>query len=222
MNVTIILSGGSGARFGSDTPKQYHKLCGRDVIAYPIAAAQQSQLCNHVIVAAHKPYIKYLDDTYGIECCQGGATHNETVANALRYVADVHPDCCHILFADSARPLVTSELLDKYFIQLEDFDAVITTQKITDSLGKDGEQFVDRTGYYLIQKPEAFRFAGLSRVFDANSTATAIVQQLQPDARIDCCFDMGNNIKVTLPEDIAIAEALLSINQGLGRLGGSI
>jgi len=221
MNITIILSGGYGARFDSDTPKQYHKLYGHDVIAFPFTAAQQSQLCECIIVAAHEPYIRYLNNTYGAECCSGGETHNETVSNALRYVGGKYPKCQNILFADSVRPLVTSEIIDKYFEHLKDFDGVVTVQKITDSLGKYSEQFVDRKGYYLIQKPEAFRFAKLYEVFDANRDTTAITQQMPSDAKIEYSFSLRNNVKITYPEDLRIAETLLSFKHDARLSGGS-
>jgi 2-C-methyl-D-erythritol 4-phosphate cytidylyltransferase len=153
-----------------------------------------------------------MTDTYGVECCAGGATHNESVGNALRYAAERYPNCAKILFADSARPFVTPELIDKFFALLDTRDGVIAAQKITDSIGKIGEQFVDREEYYMIQKPEAFKFAELREIFDAGAAATAIVQQMPPEARIERCYDLKRNIKITYPEDLSCAEALLDMN----------
>ena len=212
MNIVVILAGGSGVRFNSNKPKQYHQLLGKEVISYTVSAVQEAQLCDTVIIAAHDPYLMQLAERYGVNCCKGGQTHNETVSNALVHINENYPTCCKVLFADSVRPLITADLIDKYFLLLDEFDSVITAQYVTDSLGKEGEQFVSRDRYYLIQKPEAFKFNILSQVFDVNSQTTAIVQQMPKDSKVNKYFDMRYNLKITYLEDLQIAEALLSKN----------
>ena len=208
-NIVVVLSGGKGVRFGDSTPKQYHKVLGRDVISYPIKAAQKSKLCGHVVVAASEEYIEYLSQTYGVECCMGGDTHNRSVKNALDYVQLKYPDCEKILFADSARPFISGELIDEYFPYLDHYDSVITAQKITDSLGYEGVRFTSRANYYLIQKPEAFLFKTLYDNFDAESECTAVVQQMPQGSRIMKYFKHHQNLKITGPADILIAEQLM-------------
>ena len=211
MNITVILSGGSGERFGGDVPKQYAMLDKREVIAYPITAAKNSAKTDKVIVVAHEAYDEHLTTQYAIECVRGGRTHNESVKNALNYIMENKYHCKNILFLDAARPFVTEEIIDKYFELLSDYDAVITTQHITDSLGKGGEQFVKRDDFFLIQKPEAFIFQLLYKYFDVASTVTAIIQQLPVDVKCYNCFNEKQNMKITYPNDMKIAEQLLKI-----------
>ncbi|MEZ3503527.1 MAG: 2-C-methyl-D-erythritol 4-phosphate cytidylyltransferase [Lachnospiraceae bacterium] len=213
MNIVVILSGGTGVRFGGKIPKQYMQLCGQDVISYPINAAGCAGSCEHVIVAAHHPYAEYVKEKYKVECCRGGNTHNETVYQALTFVKENYPNCGKILFADCVRPFLTANIIDEYFTKLEDTDAVITAQHITDSLGKKGMQFVPRDDYYLIQKPEAFRFDMLWKAFDCGSEKTAIVQQMPPEARVELYYGMQYNLKITYPEDLHLAEAILLENK---------
>ncbi|MDR2089694.1 MAG: 2-C-methyl-D-erythritol 4-phosphate cytidylyltransferase [Clostridiales Family XIII bacterium] len=209
MNATVILSGGIGVRFGGETPKQYQMLLGEEIIAYAVRAAKASALTDRVLIVAQREHTKRLENAYGIECAEAGATHNASVKSALEYVKTRLPACENALFADAARPFLTAERIDEYYGLLEDCDAVITARRITDSLGRDGEAFTDRSLYYLIQKPEAFRFGMLSERFDAYSPCTAIVQQLPPEANVRKRFGTEHNMKITHPEDLFLAEALM-------------
>lgn len=205
MNISVVLSGGKGLRFGGKEPKQYHLLNGKAVISYVVDTLERSAQTDKILIVASQPL------NYNADYVKGGATHNESVKNGLDYIQDKYPYCKNVLFVDSVRPFITAKTVDAYFAALTEYEAVITAQHITDSLGKNGEQFVDRMDYYLIQKPEAFRFDLLYQYFDAQSTHTAIVQQLPAAARIYKYFDIGMNIKITYPDDLAIAEQLMKM-----------
>ncbi|MDR2132596.1 MAG: 2-C-methyl-D-erythritol 4-phosphate cytidylyltransferase [Clostridiales Family XIII bacterium] len=209
MNVTVILSGGSGVRFGGETPKQYQMLLGEEIIAYAVRAAKASALTDRILIVAQREHTERLAYAYGVECAEAGATHNASVKSALEYVKPRCPACENVLFADAARPFLTAERIDECFGLLEDCDAVITARRITDSLGREGEAFTDRSLYYLIQKPEAFRFRMLCERFDADSPCTAIAQQLPPEANVRKRFGTENNMKITHPEDLFLAETLM-------------
>ncbi|MDR0220520.1 MAG: 2-C-methyl-D-erythritol 4-phosphate cytidylyltransferase [Lachnospiraceae bacterium] len=204
MNISIILSGGSGLRFGSEKPKQYHILGGKEVIAYVVEAVSRSRLTDKTLIVASAPL------AYEADYAPSGKMHNDSVKSALDHIHAHYPECEKVVFLDAARPFVTGETVDKYYEFLDDYDAVITAQRITDSLGKEGVRFVDRTDYFLIQKPEAFRFALLYEHFAAESAKTAIVQQLPDEARVYNYFDYGLNLKITYPDDIIIAEELMN------------
>lgn len=204
MNISVILSGGKGERFGSREPKQYHSLNGKEVIGYVVDTLKQSIQTDKILIVASRP----LD--YDADYVQGGKTHNESVRNGLDYIRENYP-CKNVLFVDSARPFITAQTVDLFFSRLSEYEAVITAQHITDSLGKNGEQFVERAEYYLIQKPEAFRFDMLYDCFDAESARTAIVQQLPVNTQLYKCFDIGMNMKITYPDDLVIAEQLMKM-----------
>lgn len=204
MNIVVILAGGLGVRFGQKKPKQYHLLNGTEVIEYVYNAAVSSRLADKTIIVSSESL------RYEADYAPGGATHNESVKNAITYVEQQYPSCEKIVFADSVRPFVSSRMIDTYFELLDDYDAVITAQHITDSLGKKNISFVDRSDYFLIQKPEAFRFPVLQAHFHADSPKTAIVQQMPPEARICNCFEYRQNMKITYPEDLRVAEIFLS------------
>jgi 2-C-methyl-D-erythritol 4-phosphate cytidylyltransferase len=205
MNISVLLSGGRGTRFGGALPKQYRALLGEEVVAYSIRALKASALTDRILAVAQPEHMARLKDTYGLECTAAGDTHNGSVQNGLAYIERRYPDCEHVLFHDAARPFLRADLVDAYYGFLEEFDAVVTAQHVTDSLGRMGEIFVDRTPYYLIQKPEAFRFAALRGRFSADSPATAIAQQLPQGSRIKTYFEYGQNMKITYGADLFLA-----------------
>ena len=131
MNIVMVLSGGSGLRFGGSVPKQYMQLCGSDVVSYPVNAAKRSKKCAHIIVAAHDPYMEYIREKYKVECCRGGNTHSETVYHALTFVKKNYPNCSNILFADSVRPFLTADIIDEYFTK-QKFNTTITMSDLDD------------------------------------------------------------------------------------------
>ena len=92
---------------------------------------------------------------------------------------------------------------------LDDYDAVVTAQHITDSLGSYLFKEVDRSQYYLMQSPEAFRFPLLSSVFNENSNLTEVTQQLPDGSSIYLNFEFVNNYKLTYPEDLVFLKTMI-------------
>lgn len=211
MNISIILSGGAGRRFGNDLPKQYNKLLGREVIEYSINALQKSSQTDDIIILCDSNYIDCLKEKYNIVCITGGISRNESLKKGLDYIKYKYSDCKKVFITEAARPFLTSNIVDKYLKNLDKFDAVITTKKITDSLGKRNEAITCRDDYYLIQAPEAFRFDLLYRYFKAESDITATVQQLPSERKVMEYYDFKFNLKITYPEDMIIAEQIMKL-----------
>lgn len=209
MNISLILSGGTGSRMGGDLPKQYQSLAGKEIIAYTIDALKTSPLINEIVVVAASGFIEKIADRYDVITVRGGDSRNESLRNGLEYIAMNFPMCEKVFINEAARPFITSKVVDEYLTLLNLYDAVITTQPITDSLGKEGEAVTDRSQYYLIQAPEAFRFKLLYEYFSAESPVTATAQQLPPQSKVYRNFDFRNNIKITYPEDLILAEQLM-------------
>jgi len=214
MNVALILAGGSGARFGGEMPKQYHLLMGKEVIAYSVDALRKSALTETIIIIAGKESIQHLFETYRVTCIEGGASRNASIRNGLDYIKSAYPACRNLFINEAVRPFLTPDLADRYYRYLDEYDAVITAQQITDSLGRDGEAVTNRSEYYLIQAPEAFRFDLLYRNFSADSPITATVQQLPAERRVMKYFDFRHNMKITYREDLLHAEQIMRMYSG--------
>ena len=211
MNIGMILSGGSGARFGNALPKQYHELMGKKVISYSVDALTASQNIDVVIVVADPEFISEIKEKYPVACIPGGSTRNQSLRHGLEYIRSTFLDCEKVFITEAARPFLTTEIVDTYLHSLDEYDAVVTTQKITDSLGRIGEAVTMREEYYLIQAPEAFRFSMLYEYFKADSTISATVQQLPAERNVLNYYDFRHNLKITYPEDLVMAEHLMQI-----------
>ena len=199
-NIGVILAGGSGRRFGSALPKQYLHVNGKEVIAYVINAFRESVAVDDFFVVVNPCYMDFVKEKFGVNAIESGDERNITVFNALSYIREYYPDCEKVIFADSARPLIRGAHLDDICIILDEYDAVITTAAITDSLGYKSGELVNRKDYFLVQTPEAFRLETL-KGFRADSAATAIIQQC--DYKSIYHYDkIKNNFKVTYPDDL--------------------
>ena len=200
MNAAMILSGGSGQRFQSALPKQYHRILGKMVIEYVVEAALSAKKIDTVlIVGAPSPALKRLLKKYPcVITAPGGSKRNETILNGLHTLNDL--SCDKVVILDAVRPLVTGELLDTYISLLEEGqEAVSTVQPITDSLGCLDAHEVDRSRYYLMQSPEAYDFHLLYRHFDPESPLTEVAHQLPKGLKLALYKDFPENPKLTYP-----------------------
>lgn len=209
MNAALILSGGAGRRFNSELPKQYHRIGGKMLIEYVLAAAFGARGIDTVVVAGHDcAALARLARAHSLNVAPGGARRNDTLKNGLDYLKA--RACENVVILDAVRPMVTSELIDAYIGFLHDgYDAVSTAQPITDSLGCYDMHAVDRSRYYLMQSPEAYRFEPLYDCFNCDSPLTEVAQQLPEDIKLKLYFDFPENPKLTYPwEKAYIAQAL--------------
>lgn len=199
-NVGVILSGGSGKRAGTTIPKQYCKVKDKMVIEYVIDAFKKSKLIDAIIIAADQTYYEYIEK-YDCILVEGGKERKDTINNVLEYVKSSSIECEKIIFHDSARPLIKSEYLDECIQLLDEYESVITTSKITDSLGCISGENVARENYFLIQTPEAFVFQTLYNNFDVKQEYTAIVQYLKDKSRVYNNYNLTDNMKITYSSD---------------------
>lgn len=212
MNVGVVLSAGSGTRFGANVPKQYHYLAGKEVISFAISSLKNSKLVDEILIVAAEEYCSELCERYDVVTICGGDTRNKSLWAALQYVKNNY--CCeNIIILEAARPMVTECIVDQYISLLDQYDGVITCKKISDSLGAYDKNVILRDDFYLIQAPEAFRFNLLYDNFSPESEITATSQQLPPLSKIYLNFDFMTNHKITYPEDLVYCECMMRYEQ---------
>ena len=210
MNIALILSGGVGKRFVSDLPKQYNLINGKPVIDYVIEACLDSKKTDKVIVVcdpAYKQFSKYLESGK-IETVVNGKERYDSLNNGVEYIKN-HYDCQNICILDAAAPLVYPELIDDYFSKLNEYDCVITCQKITGELGNYEYDILSRDSFYMSQSPEAFDFELIKTHFRPDFYSSELANQLPRDTKRYLNFDFNFNLKITYDSDLACAKALL-------------
>ena len=218
----IVPAAGSGARFGSEVPKQYLELSGNPLIYHAIKA-----LCGcpriagvWVILSPGDAWWQAYDwSSLGpkleVLFC-GGASRGETVVNGLAAIADVLADDDWVLVHDAARPCLSQQMLAALCDQLAD-DPVggILAVPVADTLKRaDADQRIvateSRDGLWQAQTPQMFRYrllrealAGKLALTDEAGAIEAV--GLQPRlVRSD-----ASNLKVTFPADLRLAELIL-------------
>jgi 2-C-methyl-D-erythritol 4-phosphate cytidylyltransferase len=209
--VALIVAAGRGERLGSDGPKAFVRLGGRPMVEWSIEAL--SAVCDQVVVAL-PPGVHAPAGTLGVP---GGAQRSLSVRNALHEAAG-DP----VLVHDAARPLLTVELAQACLDALDarDLDAAIAAAAVTDTIKEaGGDQIVERTlersRLWAIQTPQAFRREALERALaqpdDVVAAATddaALVEAL--GGRVGIVEAPRENLKVTTPLDLRLAELLLA------------
>lgn len=177
MNVAMILSGGSGKRFGQEVPKQYQLVLGKPVVQYVVEANRQAEKIDKILVVCAEEYKEWFEKDLKVEVCLGGSERNISFMNGLNYIKE-HYDCKKVMVFDAMRPFVTPELINIYMDKLDEYEVVATCQRTVDSLGCLDFHECDRSRYYILQSPEAFRFDVIYDNFDPNSPLVEAYQQL--------------------------------------------
>lgn len=211
----LIVAAGSGRRLGADRPKALVELAGKQLFRWSLEACFAAGSVGPVLIAAPAGYSDDFE-VEGVEVVTGGKTRSESVARGLERVESEL-----VMVHDAARPLVSPGLIDGTIARLAQsphLDAVIAATPATDTvkrMGEDGlvETTVDRSALRLAQTPQAFRTAALRRAMAAGDPASATDDASLIEAAggsVGVIDAPSGNIKVTIPEDLAIAALLLA------------
>lgn len=216
----MLAAAGSGQRLGAGGPKALVEVAGKPLIAWSLAAFEQASSIAGVTIAAppgHEGWIAELAPAATV--VSGGATRAESVSLAL---ATVETEA--VAVHDAARPLLSSELVDRLATRLlaSAVDCVIAAAPVADTLKRAGEggevtATVSRDGLWGAQTPQAFRTEALRRAQDAagdrgdleRATDEAwLIEQAGGSVLLEPAGIP--NLKVTDAVDLAVAAALLS------------
>lgn len=205
--VALIMSAGTGTRFGADKPKQYCNMAGKPIIEYALDACKHSTLVDEIVIVAADDYVEELHNEYGYPVTKGGDNRTKSLANGLKYIADNYY-CEKVIIANAVCPLMTEKQVDRYFRLLDDYDYVLTTWKVVSTLGRYDGTLVNRDDYFQCMEPEAYRFQLLYENYKSDYPLPYIFHQLPKDAKGYYCFDYPYTMKITYQRDVQIAEIL--------------
>ena len=214
----IIVAGGSGTRMGAALPKQFLDLCGKPVLYWSIKAfmdalpdvrlilvlpAQQLSLGNIVLQA----FQERIDTTI----VAGGDTRFASVAAGLKEV----PADAVVLVHDGARPLVSVRVIQQCYETAREQGSAIPVIPVADSirqLSGTSSRAIPREGLHIVQTPQAFRAALLQQAFrqpyqDAFTDEASVLEAA--GGMIHLIEGERSNLKITTPEDLVIAAALM-------------
>ena len=215
----IFVAGGSGTRMGGEVPKQFLPLDGKPILQWTIERfleAEPEMKIITVLPHTHFQTWKNLCATHSFDCPQtlvaGGLTRFHSVQNALRKV----PDGVVVSIHDGVRPLATPALIRRMLDRMQAGErALLPVVKVVDTLRSTdpGLPAPDRSRTVAVQTPQMFLSedikAAYAQAYDLSFTDDASVAER---AGIPLAFEEGErfNLKITTPEDLVLAEAVLT------------
>ncbi len=219
----IIVAGGEGKRMGTVVPKQFLMLAGKPVLYHTLKqfleAFEDLQIIlvlPEVHVAAGQEVIDAFFDYSRISIAIGGATRFHSVKSGL---AQIHDDNAIIAVHDAVRCLVSKQLIVECFNMAANVGTALPVLACTDSVrivNDNTNEFFPRANVKLVQTPQVFHSKIIIPAYniefkekytDEASVVDAFGMQLQLVDGDD------ENIKITTPKDILLAEYILSGRQ---------
>ena len=226
----VVLAGGQGKRMQSKVQKQYLMLGGRPLITYALEAFENSRIDEVVLVAGagEEEYARTeIVEAYGFSKVKavvaGGKERYHSVYEGLKALKG----CDYVLIHDGARPLVTEEIIMRAVEGAQQYEACVVGMPVKDTIKlADNQAFAaetpDRARLWQIQTPQAFAYPLIRDAYDrvmgderlqVGITDDAMVVESQTDRKVKLIPGSYENLKVTTPEDLVIASALLAKRQ---------
>ncbi|WP_285008474.1 2-C-methyl-D-erythritol 4-phosphate cytidylyltransferase [Pedobacter faecalis] len=215
----IIVAGGSGSRMQSKVAKQFLLLRGRPVMMYTIQAFYKCTLSPEIIVVLNRHQHHYWAELCRLhhfdiphKVVEGGETRFHSVKNGLAHILEQGVVAIH----DAVRPLVSPELILRSYKQAEKKGNCVVAVSPTDSLRKldeaEGSLAVNRNDFILVQTPQTFIVEThkdcYNIPYEEKFTDDATVAEHCGHA-IHIAEGERENIKITYPEDLEIADIYL-------------
>ena len=221
----IVLAAGQGKRMHSKIQKQFLEIGGKPVLYYSLHCFQESPLIRDIILVTGEEMISYCEQEivkkYGFskvrKVTAGGKERYDSVYAGLLCCQDTD----YVYIHDGARPFITEEMVQRGYEAVKRTNACVMgmpskdTVKLADSSGYVKET-PDRKNVWNIQTPQIFSYDLIRGAYESirkkdmtGVTDDAMVVEQETGAKILLVEGSYQNIKITTPEDLAIAEAFL-------------
>lgn len=220
MAVALIVAAGFGERLRAGRPKALVELAGRPLVQWSLDVLAAVPAIGQIVVAlppADPVLPRGVHGPAGTLAVAGGKVRSESVSLALAAAGPGDP----VLIHDAARPLLTAELVEATLraVATEGVDGAVAAAPVTDTIKRaraDGvvEATVERSTLWAVQTPQVFRRQALEHALDV---APAVLAEATDDAwlieraggTVVVVVAPRENLKVTTPVDLTVAEALL-------------
>lgn len=221
-NIAIVAAAGMGTRFGSELPKQFLPLGDKPMVVHCLELFERNELIDEVVLVVPEDYLAYASqavvDQFNLtkirKITAGGKTRQESVLAGL--------SACPrgidlVAIHDGDRPFLTDTLLNEVVIKAAIEGAAILAVPANESIKMAENGFISKTMkrdvVWIAQTPQVFRFA---EIRDAHRSAEAARNDATDDSelfeqycgRVAIIYGSYNNIKITTPGDLILAQAM--------------
>ena len=225
--VAVILAAGSGSRMKTDVKKQYMEIGGKPLIYYSLKAFEES-LVDDIILVVSRGDIDYVTKEI-VEKYKFDKVQAVVEGGLARYLGlqAAAADCDYAFIHDGARPFVDRDIIMRALQAVKEYKACVVgmpakdTIKIADEKGF-AASTPDRNLMWTIQTPQVFSYKMILELYQrldreegdlmakgVNITDDAMVVEYYTDTKVKLVEGSYDNIKITTPEDIAVAEAII-------------
>lgn len=223
----VVLSGGTGSRLGAADGKQLLQVAGRPLMSWCIEAFDKAVLIDHIVVVCPADRLEQMRceaiEPLNLSTPVSFAVSGDTrQASELAGIEAVPQSCSYVAIHDGARPLIAAEAVDNAIGNLlahNDWDGVVFGQPSIDTLKLVDAQGViestpDRSLYWTVQTPQIFKRSVMIAAQESaaregflGTDDSSLVERA--GGKVVCFKSSRDNIKVTVPEDLDLVEALL-------------
>jgi len=214
----VIVAAGTGIRMKSEVPKQFMPIHGLPILMHTIRVFHEySADLNIVVVLSEKDQNRWIElcqkhnFTIPLTLAKGGKTRFQSVQNGLKHIGEKGMVAIH----DGVRPLVDPSIIGASFHLAALHGCAIASVRLKESIriiDKDNTKTVDRSKYRLIQTPQTFQIPVIKKAYQQNEspafTDDASVAE-KAGFKISLFEGSYQNIKITTPDDLLIAELFL-------------
>ena len=221
----IVLAAGQGKRMGSAVPKQFLELDGKPLLYYSLECFEQSDLISEIILVTGKdaiPFCWRMVEKYGFQKVKyvvpGGKERYDSVYEGLKACED-----CDIVFIhDGARPFPDGKMLERTMEAADKYGACVAAVPTKDTMkvgNAEGivERTLDRKTLWNVQTPQVFRYDLICQAHREirkgsmeGVTDDSMIVETLGICPVKLVMGSYDNIKVTTPEDLVIAENILN------------
>lgn len=241
MNIAVLLAGGSGRRMGGPEPKQFIQIAGRTILEHSIRAFHQHEGINEIVIVAHADFmdrIRQIAAPYPKvkHIVPGGKERYDSSLAAIALYQTPQtiqtpqtpppPPNLSLLIHDAVRPLVSQRIITDCIEALKQYKAVDVAIPCTDTIVEVNAEghichITPRAMLRNVQTPQCFHLDTIAEAYrlglsDPNFITTddcGVVHRYLPNEPIYVVNGETTNIKVTYPEDLILAEKVLSGNK---------
>jgi 2-C-methyl-D-erythritol 4-phosphate cytidylyltransferase len=227
--VAVILAGGTGKRMGSPTNKQLLHLENKPIIVHTLQVFQECHPIDGIYLVVNQKDLPIIQEeileayrfSKLVKLVIGGRLRQDSVRNGLEAIDN---SCNIVVIHDGVRPFMTPSFVEKSISLMEMYDAVIPAIPVKDTIkvvSKEGYvmKTLERDALWHVQTPQTFKYElilkayrnGMSKKFYGHDDAS-FLESL--GIKVKVIEGSPYNIKITTPEDLVMAQGMLSQLKG--------